>query len=277
MQSSTNFDLAAERDSITGLQSRRAFSRQVNQVVQDGEPYAIALISINDFEATSQITGFEATDDLLVSVGRSLMDHSSAVTTVARTGDCQFGLLTVGLSDDNLTRWASPVITSVKLAVSGWATDQSDFALHIVAPPPLKVGAAMGTGFDVWEQAGLALKVAIDNVDGDDVVHYRSEDKRIRRVEAQIKKNNSVLEALASKTILVANQRIELVGRSEQSWSWFRLTAALPARGSSFDLLPSLSMSPILGRQLEQTVLRAAPQILSELLSDNRNSEALNL
>lgn len=264
MPPSTDLDLAPERDSITGLLSRRAFSQQVNQVMRDGDPYAIALISIDNFDDTVQVTGFEAGDDLLLSVSRGLLEHMSAITTVARTGDHQFGVLTAGVADDNLTRWASPVITSVKLAVSAWATDQSNFSLDMVAPPSIRVGTALGSGPNVWEQAGLGLAVATDNVDGDDVVAYRIEDKRIREREKQIAKNNRVLDALNQQTILVANQRIDLVGRSRQSWSWFRLTAAISARGSSFDLLPSFEISPILGRQLEQSVLKTTPQILRD-------------
>ncbi len=263
MVSITTTDTAAERDSVTGLQTRRAFSRQVNQAICDSDPYAIALITLHDFETTVQNAGLDATDDLLISVGRALLDHTSAATTVARTGDHQFGILTVGLADENLTRWSSPVITSIKLAISAWTSNQADFVLDPVSPPVIRVGAALGTDHGIWDQAGLALRVASDDSTGEQIVLYEPSEPRIARLENRMERDNLVREALSERRAIVANQRIELVGRTEQSWTWLRLSAAIPARGSSFDLIPTLDASPRLGRQLEQFVLKAAAEMVS--------------
>lgn len=263
MASLTTTDLAAERDSITGLQSRRAFSRQVNQAVCDSDPHAIALISFNGFDATVRTSGLDATDDLLSSVGRALLDHTSAATTVARTGDHEFGILTVGLADENLTRWSSPVITSIKRTIDAWESTQADFVLDPVKAPPIRVGMSLGIGHGVWDQAGLALGVTSDDDGGDQIVLYQPSEPRIARIENRLERNNLIRAALSEEKTIVANQRIDLVGRAEQTWTWLRLSAAVPARGSSFDLLPTLNASPDLGRRLEQFVLAAAAEIIA--------------
>ena len=200
----------ADFDPVSGVHSHRAFSRQVNQVACDGDVFAVAIISLENFDMTTQVAGFEASDDLLAAVGRALTNHQSATTIVARTGDHEFSVLSFGFAGD-LDRWVSPVVTSARMAITDWATGHSAFELDLVIPPTVRTGAAVGSGAQVRDEAGRALTVAINNVEGDEVVHYRKEDRRLQAIEAEMKRNSRTLEALTDETVLIANQRIEPV------------------------------------------------------------------
>jgi len=151
----------------------------------------------------------------------------------------------------------------VKLAISAWADAHAGFVLDPVAAPSIRVGVSGGIGQGIWDQAGFALQAALDGANGDGVVFYQSEDLQVRRIEDRVENRNTVLAAFSEGKTMVANQRIELIGRAEQSWTWLRLSAAIAARGSSFDLVPSFDAAPLIGRQLEQFVLGAAAKIVT--------------
>ena len=84
-------------DGVTGLLGARAFrgrlAEEVARARRYQRPLAVAVVSIDDFEAIESRHGFKAGDELLVAVARRLGEATRSHDLIARTGPAEFGLL----------------------------------------------------------------------------------------------------------------------------------------------------------------------------------------
>lgn len=84
----------ASHDPLTELQNRRAFERNLNEIINDKEHnYFLCFIDLDYFKTINDTCGHAAGDEILVSVARILKSNVRAYDTVARLGGDEFAIL----------------------------------------------------------------------------------------------------------------------------------------------------------------------------------------
>jgi diguanylate cyclase (GGDEF)-like protein len=150
---------AAERDSLTGLFTRRKFSEEYGPRVlnaKEGNFWGVAMTDVDYFKRYNDTYGHPAGDVVLKSIGDVLLNHSRRANDAAyRIGGEEFLLLCSAKSEDDLTQ----LLEKVRRAVE-------DLAITHTGNPPgnivtLSVGLALFNGprepRDVFERADKAL------------------------------------------------------------------------------------------------------------------------
>ncbi|HWS32082.1 MAG TPA: GGDEF domain-containing protein [Actinoplanes sp.] len=108
----------ANHDALTGLVNRRFFEARLAAALVSAEPFAVALIDLDNFKGVNDRLGHHVGDGLLVTVGQRLLSSVGDGDVVARLGGDEFALLLgaesaaeAGLVLDRLnTAMASPVV-----------------------------------------------------------------------------------------------------------------------------------------------------------------------
>lgn len=87
----------SETDSLTGLQNRRSFTKQlrsaVEQAVSDHSSHVLLLVDLDQFKLVNDICGHEGGDQLLREVTNILQIYLGSGVLLARIGDDEFGVL----------------------------------------------------------------------------------------------------------------------------------------------------------------------------------------
>ena len=84
----------ASHDPLTELQNRRAFERNLNEIINDKEHnYFLCFIDLDYFKTINDTCGHAAGDEILVSVARILKNNVRTDDTVARLGGDEFAIL----------------------------------------------------------------------------------------------------------------------------------------------------------------------------------------
>ncbi|MEE8134831.1 MAG: EAL domain-containing protein [Gemmatimonadales bacterium] len=91
-------------DSLTGLGNRDCFLRRLEQMVRDGEPFAVLMVGLTDFHAVASAVGHAAADRVLCEVSQRVVDGLPRVTAPSdgegedevaamRVGNAEFAML----------------------------------------------------------------------------------------------------------------------------------------------------------------------------------------
>lgn len=87
-------DRLARTDELTGLANRRAFYDALRRAIERGDPGGVLLLDLNRFKEVNDTLGHQVGDELLVLVGRRLVEHAWGGTAlVARVGGDEFAVL----------------------------------------------------------------------------------------------------------------------------------------------------------------------------------------
>jgi diguanylate cyclase (GGDEF)-like protein len=137
----------AERtDALTGLIGRAGFERSCREV---RDSFAIISVDVDRLDQINGALGREAGDDALRSVARALQASTRESDVIARTGDDEFAILTVGAATAVVGSVAERVRAAVSELVSG------------AFPARVSVGWAVGAAGEdpaaVWARADEAL------------------------------------------------------------------------------------------------------------------------
>ena len=91
-QTEEDLDRLAFFDQVTGLHNRHAAKEFIEEALTDGssEPFAVALLDLDDFKLVNDTLGHKAGDDLLRSLGARLQSACGADGTVFRLGGDEF-------------------------------------------------------------------------------------------------------------------------------------------------------------------------------------------
>ncbi len=224
----TQISTMPEMDWLTGLSSRAAFSRHVNQADRDRDDFAIAVLEIEDFGEINRQVDYESGDDLLRAVGQALAYQTSVNTFAARIGGAKFAVLGVGQSCDDLRSWTTPIVSTVKAAIGGWYFDLIDFTGDIFVEPELRTGAACGSSSRVWSEADTALELAKTEVVSSSVVLHNANDPRFIAKARQKLLVDQITVALASDGLRTAGRRIDVVNGQDPDWRWLRMGVVQP-------------------------------------------------
>lgn len=254
-------------DWLTGLASRDAFSRQVDQADRDRDRFAIAVIAIDHFADVNRQLGYNAADDLLRVLGRVLAEQSSVAAVAGRLGGAKFGLLKLQILDRPIEGWLEPIVASLRTAIGTWTFDQIDDSGGCAVRPELLVGAAAGCSCQVWQEAELALQVAADDPLGRPVVEFVPDDPSFVELGRRQRIGEEVSAALRAGSLSAAASRVEPIGGGGPDWQWLRLEARVPSpdRPAATAVTAALgtTLSPGLARQVERWLLEEAEAMLA--------------
>jgi len=79
-----------ERDALTGIYNRRSGAMKLSRVIEDGQPYVVAMGDIDFFKKVNDTYGHDAGDEVLRTVSRVLTDHMRGKGFAARWGGEEF-------------------------------------------------------------------------------------------------------------------------------------------------------------------------------------------
>lgn len=256
-----------ETDWLTGLSSRAAFARQVNQADRDRDPFTIAVIGILDFAEVNRQMGHEAGDDLLRLVGRALAAQTSVNTTAARLDGTRFGLLGLQTTEAEMTQWLRPIVSATKSAVADWIFDQIDFGGDCPVEPEVLVGTATGFSSQVWVDAANAMEVATTDPDGRAVVHHDPGDPQFIDMNRRREQVRLLTNALNHGQLTTATCRVGLVCGDDPDWRWLRLEIGPVGPCGQASREPAIDPSALpdgLGRRLERWLVERAGTFIAE-------------
>lgn len=151
---------ASTRDRLTRLPNRQALDARLTEALarQDGRPFGVVLVDLDDFGLVNRRFGHLTGDQLLAQAARRLERLSRASDTVARFGGDQFVLVVDGLAD----RATGDLLVQRVEQALGAPFHLGEATVTVQASAGLVLAAA-GTGFDeVLAQADHALRVVKD-------------------------------------------------------------------------------------------------------------------
>jgi diguanylate cyclase len=142
----------ASRDALTGLGSRPAVEARIEQSLQSGAPFCVAIIDIDEFKQVNDKYGHLTGDELLKQFAAELRSVCRSTDTIGRWGGDEFILiLYCGVAEakakiDRLRKW-----------VCGNYTVQTS-----AVPAKLRVDASVGLA---ERQAGETMKELLERAD----------------------------------------------------------------------------------------------------------------
>ncbi len=97
-----NLQKLANEDTLTGLENRARLWAVLESLIDQGDPFAVLQIDMNDFKVINDTYGHIAGDHILIHFADILRDVAEEDWTVARVGGDEFTLLIPGISDLNV-------------------------------------------------------------------------------------------------------------------------------------------------------------------------------
>lgn len=88
--------IEARTDDLTGLGNRRRFHEVVSAHIENGKRLAVLMLDLDRFKEINDSLGHTAGDNLLVDVGRRLLDHMRQDDLLVRLGGDEFAIMLPG-------------------------------------------------------------------------------------------------------------------------------------------------------------------------------------
>ena len=134
----------ADLDSLTGLRNHGTFQRDLDALIEAGEPFSLLMMDLDSFKAYNDTFGHPAGDELLRTVSTAVVGATRQNDRAYRYGGDEFALLLVGPGSDH----AGDVARRIRAAVSGSVAD--------VRPGAGKLGLGVSIGAAKWPTDGPA-------------------------------------------------------------------------------------------------------------------------
>ena len=255
----------ANYDSLTSLSNRAAFSRQLNNWLDDAAKertrFLLFLIDVDDFKSVNDTMGHRAGDDVLAEVARRLSRAFSDTHIAARLGGDEFAVICpVSGGGDVIKTMAEAVVAKVNgpflledriinicvsLGVAAYPDDGASTA-DLLANADLALYAAKKSERDSWRRVDSSLleaakmtrrldhdlPIALDN--GDLEVWYQPQiatgTGRLSGLEALIRWNHPLHGWITPPRIVAAAWRMRI---PEQLTAFVLDQACLKVRGLS--------------------------------------------
>ncbi len=128
-------NLAAESDSLTGLDNRFAFMRKLESALTDRHPVLVALADLDGFKQVNDQYGHQAGDLVLAEVAQRMRQMAPRAISIARLGGDEFALLFdvsngMNLAEDALRAIQAtiplPVVNNTNLLCVGVSIGQAN-------------------------------------------------------------------------------------------------------------------------------------------------------
>lgn len=155
---SSEMELAALTDGMTGLNNRRYFdealAQYLNEFTRIGRPVGLMILDLDHFKAINDTYGHDAGDEVLRAVSRCLMDFSRHHDFVARLGGEEFAVIVPNMDREPLAMFAE----RLRVAVERLALEVGNVRLRIT----MSVGLAVAKGNGEEEAAALVKRADVN-------------------------------------------------------------------------------------------------------------------
>ena len=133
----------ADLDALTGLRNHGTFQRDLQALVESGNPFSLLMMDLDSFKAYNDTFGHPAGDALLLTVAKAVVSAIRQNDRAYRYGGDEFALLLLGAKRSHAAEVTERVRAAVWMAVVGSITS-----------PGLVVSASIGAAH--WPADGLA-------------------------------------------------------------------------------------------------------------------------
>lgn len=156
----------ASHDPLTELQNRRAFERNLNNVINDKKnSYFLCFIDLDYFKTINDTCGHAAGDELLVRLSRILKNNVRAYDIVARLGGDEFAILIKNCRVSKVLKIANAIRENIHDLSYHWEGETFQLSASIgVAPKTTE-----STTTDLLNSADIACSLAKNS--GRNTVH----------------------------------------------------------------------------------------------------------
>ncbi len=164
----------ASHDPLTELNNRRAFERELNDIIKDKEHrYYLCFIDLDYFKTINDTCGHAAGDEILVSVARILKDNVRSYDTVARLGGDEFAIL---IKDCSLDK-ALKIANQIKEDINTLSYECENETFHLSASIGVAPKTQESTTTDLLHAADVACSLAKSS--GRNAVHLFDSDHKV--------------------------------------------------------------------------------------------------
>ncbi len=152
----------AMRDSMTGLANRRAFQERVTEEIDRarryGIPFSLILLDVDEFKGVNDTLGHDAGDQLLMWVGRILVEHTRGCDVPFRVGGEEFAIICPSTGPETARVAAERLV-----GVVGQATPPLDHGMRMTLSAGYSSCPEHADGFEgLYRLADQALYAAKD-------------------------------------------------------------------------------------------------------------------
>ncbi|MDF2814345.1 MAG: domain S-box protein [Paenibacillus sp.] len=169
-----NFLFEISKDFLTGLPDRRYFRAMMDSIVAEGalskqSDYAFLVIELDQFRMVNVMKGHDIGDKILQTVSRRLLECHD-ISSVARLGDAEFGILLQEKSSDAVNGIARRILGEMREPFHIGGQD-----IRLTASIGISLSSSWNHDVELaWRSAGLAVNRA-KKQGGDQVQLYSEE------------------------------------------------------------------------------------------------------
>ncbi|BDA85524.1 GGDEF domain-containing protein [Aureimonas sp. SA4125] len=155
---SSEMELAALTDGMTGLNNRRyfdeAFAQYLDEFSRIGRPVGLMIIDLDHFKSINDTYGHDVGDEVLRAVSRCLLEYTRHHDFVARLGGEEFAVIVPNMEREALWAFAE----RLRLAVERLGLDVGNVRLRIT----MSVGLAIAQGGGTFDPADLLKRADVN-------------------------------------------------------------------------------------------------------------------
>ncbi len=134
----------ADLDSLTGLRNHGTFQRDLDALIEAGDPFSLLMMDLDSFKAYNDTFGHPAGDELLRTVSTAVVGATRQNDRAYRYGGDEFALLLVGPGSDHADDVARRIRAAVRTSVAN------------VRPGADRLGLGVSIGAAKWPTDGPA-------------------------------------------------------------------------------------------------------------------------
>ncbi|MGY0585499.1 MAG: putative bifunctional diguanylate cyclase/phosphodiesterase [Paraglaciecola chathamensis] len=231
----------ASHDPLTELQNRRAFERNLKQVIQDNQHnYFLCFIDLDYFKTINDTCGHAAGDEILVSVARILKSNVRSNDIVARLGGDEFAILILDCPFEKALQIANNIKENIRTLTYHWEGETFHLSASIGVAPKVKHNSTT----DLLNAADVACGLA-KSAGRNTVRLYDASQEKANNKQQDILSVHQINNALRNDQFILYKQDI-LPLQDNQSGHYFEIL--LRMKGVDGKVISPASFLPIAER-----------------------------
>jgi diguanylate cyclase (GGDEF)-like protein/PAS domain S-box-containing protein len=198
----------ASHDSLTGLNNRREFERQLQLAVEEAREgsasHVLCYLDLDQFKVVNDTCGHAAGDELLRQIATRLQEQVRDSDVIARLGGDEFGVLLKGCSEEIAQRIAQKLLRAVKDHRFTWQGHSFDVGVSIGM---VAIDAESGECTELLAHADVACYTAKD-LGRNRAYFFQADDSQIRQRRGEMRWVPRLRRAIEEDRLRLYAQRI---------------------------------------------------------------------